>query len=222
MFKHLNVVLACCTLLLAACGAGDNLRNLKNGPTGSIARAHGLAAFDSIRSIDFTFTVERDATTTSRQWRWLPKKQEVVFFERGDSIVFKRMDTSTIQLKKLNAQFTNDEYWLLFPMHLQWDDGYTFTVKGQATAPISARNLHLYSVQYNKDGGFTPGDRYDIYTDEKDIIREWSFHKGGSDSPTLTTTWEGYKQWNGLIIATNHVRKDGKFRIYFTGIVITR
>jgi hypothetical protein len=142
----------------------------------------------------------------------------VTFFYKNDSITFKRMDTSTADLRKLNAQFTNDEYWLIFPLHLQWDMGYTFTDNNNATGPVTEKNYHKYTVQYNDKDGFTPGDMYELYTDDQHIIREWAFHKGGTKDPSLMATWEDYEDVHGVKIAKQHKSKDGKFRLYFTGI----
>ncbi len=52
--------------------------------------------------------------------------------------------------------------------------------------------------------------------------QEWAFHKGGSPEPSLMTTWENYKDFNGLQIAQEHKTKDGKFRLYFTDIGVER
>src|SRR6187402_414401 len=140
-----------------------------------------------------------------RHWKWLPEENRVVFFDKGDSVAFKRMDTSTAELKKLNAQFTNDEYWLLFPLHLKWDKGYKLTGGDTTSGVITPTPYRKYTVQYNDKDGFTPGDMYELLVDEKSIVREWAFHKGGSKEPSLITSWENYQDFNGIKIARDHL-----------------
>jgi hypothetical protein len=102
------------------------------------------------------------------------------------------MEPTTAQKKKLNAQFTNDEYWLLFPLHLKWDKGYKLSGGDTARGVISNAAYRKYIIQYNDKDGFTPGDMYDLFVDEKNVVREWAFHKGGSKEPSLITSWDSY------------------------------
>lgn len=185
----------------------------------NIARAHGLDNFDKVKSIEFTFNVQRDTTHTSRHWKWIPETNMVTFTDNDKSATtFKRYDTGTVELKELNAKFTNDEYWLVFPFHLVWDKGYKLEQNDAATAPISGQKYHKYTVTYNDKDGFTPGDMYDLYTDQSQIVREWAFHKKAAPEPSLITTWEDYEEFAGLKIAKDHRTKDGKFRLYFTDL----
>lgn len=184
-----------------------------------IAKAHGVENFEKAELIEFTFNVQRDtAPPSKRQWQWFPKTNEVVFIT--DSVVtkFQRNDTSTPELKKLNARFTNDEYWLLYPFHLTWDKGMKILDSNQQVAPISGKNFRKMTILYNKEDGYTPGDRYDIYVDDQQRIQEWAFHKSASEAPSLITTWENYTNFNGMQLATEHKSLDGKFRLWFTGI----
>lgn len=187
-----------------------------------IANANGAKAFAAVKSIDFTFNVDKDTVQVVRRWKWMPGKNEVIFYDKNDSTQFKRMDTSTALLKKLNAQFTNDEYWLVFPLHLQWDNGYTLTNNDTAIAPVTGKQLHKYTVQYNSKDGFTPGDMYEIYTDEKYMIQEWAYHKTASKEPSLMASWESYGDFGGIKIAKEHKSKDGTFRLFFTGITVVK
>ena len=214
LHKVITIALFVCPAFISCGNKGSN----KEKAATAIASANGIDAFSSIKSLEFTFNVDRDTAHSERHWRWQPSANTVTFFEKGDSITFKRMDTSTAQLRKLNGQFTNDEYWLLFPLHLQWDMGYTFTDNNMATGPVTEKNYHKYTVQYNDKDGFTPGDMYELYTDDQHIIQEWAFHKTGAKEPSLMTTWENYEDVHGLKIAKEHKSKDGKFRLYFTGV----
>lgn len=194
----------------------------KNSETLAIAKAFGGDNFDEIKTIEFTFNVQRDTSRTERSWKWVRETNMITSTEKGKTTTFKRYDTSTAELKQLNGKFTNDEYWLLFPLHLKMDNGYTFTKNETEAAPLSGQKYHKYTVRYNDKDGFTPGDMYVLYTDDENIVREWAFHKKGAPEPSLITSWEDYKDFGGLQIAQNHITKDGNFRLYFTGISVEK
>lgn len=186
-----------------------------------IAAANGVDNFKNVQMLEFVFNAQRDtAPASNRHWQWFPKNNEIVFITDSSTTKFKRNDTSTQELKKLNARFTNDEYWLLYPFHLSWDSGLELLDSSMKVAPISGKNLRKITAKYNKSEGYTPGDMYDVYVDETDHIVEWAYHKAGVTEPTLMATWENYKDFNGLQIAQEHKSKDGKFHVWFTGIQI--
>ncbi len=206
--------------LFSQCGGGSSATS-GNAVIDKVAEAGGLGNFGKIKELEFTFNVQKDTTSMSRHWKWMPKTNDVVFSPGGDSVSFKRYDTSTARLRELNAKFTNDEYWLIFPYHLVWDKGMTITDGGMALGPVTGDSSHKFTIQYNKSDGFTPGDMYVIYTDANNKINEWEYHKSGNAEPSLMTTWEDYEKFNGTQLSTNHKTKDGTFRLYFTDIKLT-
>ncbi len=203
------------------CNNGSDSSSSGNAVVDKVAENAGLNDFGKIKELEFTFNIQKDTFSMSRHWKWMPKTNDVVFSAEGDSVSFKRYDTSTAKLRELNGNFTNDEYWLIFPYHLVWDKGMTIKDDGEAVGPVTGESLHKFTIQYNKTDGFTPGDMYVIYTDAKNKIDEWEFHKTGSAEPSLMTTWEDYEKFNGMQLSTNHQSKDGKFRLYFTDIKVT-
>lgn len=210
-------VLIFCLVALQCC----NLPSSEKKAGMEMADSNGIDFFKKIQMIEFIFNVQKDTTATSaRHWKWFPKSNEVVFITDSSTTKFRRNDTTTQAFKKLNARFTNDEYWLLFPFHLAWDNGLVLSDSSMKMAPISGKNLHKLSAKYNDKDGFTPGDRYEVYADDKNQIQEWEYHKTGSNEPSLITTWENYKEFSGIQIAQDHRSKDGKFHLWFTGIQI--
>ena len=223
MYHQLKFTFFCLlSILIISCNQNKQAKSETTSAKAlAIANANGVDEFEKVRSLEFTFNVEKDsAHVAERHWKWMPVEDKVIFYDKTDSTVFKRSDTSTAILKKLNGQFTNDEYWLIFPYHLKWDAGYTFTEKDTATGPVTEKKYHLSTIKYTGKAGFTPGDMYELYTDQNNVIQEWAFHKGGSKEPSLMTSWENYSNYKGLKIAKDHKSKDGKFRIYFTGIAV--
>ena len=206
-----------CIIVLQCCTQPSSNKNV----TKQIAKVNGVDNFKNVQMLEFVFNIQHDtAAASSRHWQWFPKTNEVVFITDSNSTKFKRTDTTTQDLKKLNARFTNDEYWLLYPFHLDWDNGFELLDSGMKPSPISGKSLHKITTKYNNKDGFTPGDMYDLYLDDNKQIQEWEYHHGGSAEPSLTTTWGSYKDFNGLQLAQEHKSKDGKFHLWFTGIEV--
>jgi hypothetical protein len=183
-----------------------------------IAGAYGIENFNKLKKLQYTFNVQRDtAVIVSRTWIWNKISGDITSINNQDTIVY-RQDTLNDELKKVDHGFINDKYWLLFPLQLVWDTNMTYTNEGLQNAPISGDPLTKLTIQYGHDGGYTPGDAYDLYLDENWLIREWEFRKGGKEAPGSAITWEDYKDFNGLKIATNHYNKARNFSIFFTGI----
>jgi hypothetical protein len=203
--------------VFVSCNEPSSQKNIGS----QIAETNGINNFSKVEMLEFIFNVQRDtAAASSRHWQWFPQTNEVVFITDSATTRFNRNDTTTQELKKLNARFTNDEYWLLYPFHLSWDKGFELRDSGMKLAPISGKSLRKITTKYNKKDGFTPGDMYDLYVDEDKCIQEWAYHKGGAAEPSLITTWENYKDYNGLMLAQEHKSKDGKYHLWFTGIQI--
>jgi hypothetical protein len=211
-------ILITCVFTLCYCSPSS-----KNKIGHPVAVAHGIDNFNKVKMIEFTFNVQRDtAKPSSRHWQWFPKTNEAVFLTDTGNTRFKRTDTTTQELKQLNARFTNDEYWLIYPFHLSWDKGFNLVDSGMKASPISGKNLRKITARYNNKDGFTPGDMYDVYVDEGNMVREWVYHRKASAEPTLMTSWEDYQDFEGLKIAKDHRSKDGKFRLYFTDVRVEK
>ncbi|MCW3093593.1 MAG: hypothetical protein JWP81_4662 [Ferruginibacter sp.] len=208
-------------ILFSACVFSCNQKAKDKGIPTIIANANGVKEFSKVKSIEFTFDLHKDSLHVERHWKWMPAANTVIFYDKGDSTKFTVMDTSTADLKKLNAQFTNDQYWLLFPLHLQWDEGYTFTDNGVTTGPVTEKSYHKYTVQYNGKDGFTPGDMYELYVDSSSLIQEWAFHRSGVKEPTIMVSWGNYEDFNGIKIARSHKSKQGDFQLNFTGVSVS-
>jgi hypothetical protein len=86
------------------------------------------------------------------------------------------------------------------------------------------------AVIYPSDGGYTPGDTWTLFVGPDKRAKEFIYHRGGSERPTLvverrcqlTTTWAGYKKTGPLLVSTDHRgNADGKpARIFFTDVAV--
>src|SRR5918993_1775371 len=92
-------------MLIAVSVSVPSCSNQNAGKAGEaadeIAAAHGIEEFSKIKSLEFTFNVDKDSMHLERHWKWFPPENRVIFYDKADSVAFKRMDTSTALLKKL-------------------------------------------------------------------------------------------------------------------------
>ncbi|WP_299227156.1 hypothetical protein [uncultured Psychroserpens sp.] len=184
-----------------------------------IAQAHGYDNWKYIDLIDFTFNVDRGDSHFERSWSWSPKTNTVRLSTTEDTIKYNRASVDSLSLNA-DKGFINDKYWLLVPFQLVWDEGTTISNPIKKTAPISNAELNMITLTYSDEGGYTPGDAYDIYFDDEYIIREWVFREGNSEKPSMTTTFENYQDFGGIKIAKDHKMTDGNFNLYFTNIEV--
>ncbi|WP_115461289.1 hypothetical protein [Winogradskyella aurantiaca] len=186
-----------------------------------IAKAHGIDQWDLVSTIEFTFAVDRDTIKGSgRSWKWMPQTKTVSLVTPDELITY---NTSGIDSTVMAADraFINDKFWLLIPFQLVWDKGANISEPISAQAPISGTTMDQITITYPSQGGYTPGDAYDIYFDENYIIREWTFRRGNDPKPTLSTTFEDYEDFNGLKIATSHKRNGEGWNLKFRDVRVT-
>lgn len=196
-------------------------------PSGSsrawMAEAYGAKAFNQVEELRYTFNVKLPDRVVSRGWAWEPKKDRVTFSSPGEpGVTYNRADLGTHptdQLKKIDAWFINDNYWLLFPLRVVWDE--TVSVRedpAPANLPIGSGQARRLVVTFPPQGGYTPGDVYELFYDSSDRITQWIYRKGGDATPTRITTWEDYKKLGPLTLALDHHAASGGFRVWFTEV----
>lgn len=188
-----------------------------------IARANGMDNWKTIEELKFTFNVDRDGSPHfERSWIWKPKTNEVTAQSAEDTLTYDRNDTdmdSTVY--KTNGNFINDKFWLLAPLNIMWDAKSSTTEHSmESEAPISKKTMQKLTVTYGKEGGYTPGDAYDLYFGDDFIVREWVYRKANQAEPSMTATWKDYTEKGGLKIAEMHKNEEGNFKLYFTGVEV--
>lgn len=184
-----------------------------------IANANGFEKFEDVEELRYTFNVKvNDTLRTSRAWTWRPKDKTATI-TTPDSTVTYNYETEAPQNEKTDQRFINDQYWLLFPFHLVWDD-MEWEHTEQATAPISGEQMQRVTVTYPDGAGYTPGDVYEIYFGNDYMIKEWVYLSGGSRENPFATTWENYEEHKGIPIAKTHKNADGSFELFFTDVSV--
>lgn len=186
-----------------------------------IANASGYKNWKDVSEIAFTFNVNRGDNHFYRAWTWNPKSGDVTMTSANDTISYNRSQLDSLNFET-DAAFNNDKYWLLTPFQLKWDENITISEKKNIVAPISKDTLKQITIVYGSEGGYTPGDAYDFFYDEDFKIREWNYRKGNADTPSLSTTWEDYENFNGIEIAKTYKDSTGGFKLYFTDISVKK
>ncbi len=184
-----------------------------------IANAHGFERWKDINEIKFRFNVHRNENTSGRSWLWKPKTEDVSFIADTDTIHYNRKAMDSIALQT-DRKFINDKFWLLIPFQLVWDEGATISDPKKEMAPISKVELNTITLTYSNEGGYTPGDAYDLFYDDNFIIKEWIFRKGNANEPSMITTFENHQDYNGIKIALDHKKEEGDFNLFFSNVEI--
>jgi hypothetical protein len=196
-------------------------------PRSRLAEAYGINSFDQVEELRYTFNVKLPDRVVSRAWSWEPKRDRVTFrgtAEQGGTVAYERSalaGQAAESAKKVDPQFVNDNYWLLFPLRLYWDQSAAVSVdETPMSLPIGTGQARRMVVKYPADEGYTPGDLYELFIDGSDRIVQWIYCKGGDPKPTRVTTWEGYQKVGPLTLSLDHQSADGAFRVWFTDVAV--
>ena len=223
--RYISAVLICLTLIFS-CKSDNNETKLSEeekelSVAEKIATAHGFENWDRVSEVQFTFKVDRDTVKgNGRSWIWKPKKNEITMSVGNAKVNYKRheMDSSHIGADRA---FINDKYWFLVPFQLVWDASATLSEPVKKESPLGKETLDMITITYPSEGGYTPGDAYDIFYDENYLIKEWVFRQGNSETPSLATTFENYQDFNGIKVAIDHKKDEGKWNLNFADVSIT-
>lgn len=207
-FTRLDVIgilaLALPFSLHVTCGAAEH------APIAAqIAQAYGVDSFGRVEAIRYTFNIP--AFKLSRTWVWEPKTDTVSYDGPGKDgkplkVTYRRdeLDSQSDAIKKdIDPAFVNDHYLMLFPFHVEWDDWATVTDEGIHEMPISKKPARRVIVQYPSDGGYSPGDTWQLYVGKNKRIREFTYHRNGDGFPKMyTATWGSVKKVGPIFVST--------------------
>lgn len=184
-----------------------------------IAHAHGIAHWHQVKSFQFTFGGKDEEPGSGRAWSWNPKTDDITLIRNGEKTTYNRNNMDTITMKADRA-FINDKFWALIPFQLVWDTGATISDIEKTNSPVKNVELNKLTITYPNEGGYTPGDAYDIYFDDDYIIREWSFRRGNQPEPSLSNTFEDYDNFKGLYLAQEHKKTEGDWHLPIRNISV--
>ena len=178
-----------------------------------VAKAYGLDSFDQIEAIRYTFNLTFPGVNLVRSWEWEPKTGKVSYEGKDKDgkpvkVSYMRSEIgsqSDVVKNDIDPGFVNDNYWLLFPFHAHWDTSATVTDQGTQKLPVGAASARLVSVKYPSEGGYTPGDTWDLYVGKDNRVQYLVYHRGGLKKPSLViASWGGYKNAGPLLVSTEH------------------
>jgi hypothetical protein len=195
-----------------------------------IAKTYGLDSFGQIDTIRYTWNVEAPNITVSRTWEWSPKTG-LISYEGKDKegkpvkATYQRsqLDSQSDAVKKeIDPAFANDQYWLLLPFHIAWD-GAAVTDDGQQKLPLGDGSAQRVVAKYPSDGGYQPGDTWELYIGADKRIQEMVYRRGADNPPHLVmATYVDYKKAGPLLFSTDHRGTvDGKpLHLFLTDISV--
>jgi hypothetical protein len=196
-----------------------------------IAKTYGLDSFKKIEAIRYTFNAQLPGVNVSRSWVWQLKTGQVSYAGKDKdgkpvkvTYVQSRLNGEPANVKdEIDPAFLNDEYNLLFPLHVYWDSSADVQDMGMQKLPLGKGLAKRVVVKYPAEGGYTPGDTWELYVGPDDRVEEFVYHRGGPKKPSVViATWTGYKKAGPLLIST--VRRgtaDGKqLRVFFSDVSV--
>ena len=196
-----------------------------------IAKTYGLDSFGQIEAIRYTFNAQFPGVNVSRSWVWQPKTDQVSYEGKEKdgkpvkvTYVRSQLNGEPANVKdEIDPAFVNDQYNLLFPLYVYWD--YSADVHmGRQKLPLGKGSAKRVVVKYpSEGGGYTPGDTWELYVGSDDRVKEFVYHRGGPQKPSVVrATWTGYKKAGPLLIST--VRRgtaDGEpLQVFFSDVSV--
>lgn len=189
-----------------------------------IAERYGSGRFHDVSALHYKFNVKFGDKRIEREWTWYPEQDSVKY--RGPDpkgvilqAAYSRKNAYSMgseAVATIDKSFINDQYWLLFPLHLKWDKDLTLE---SSASDKPGEAWHLKAV-YPSQGGYTPGDAYDLFVDSTATIKRWIFRKGNSQDAANEVTWEAPVERGGLALSLSHQGIGKDFKLWFTDVKV--
>lgn len=205
--------LAVCAARPGLVAAADDAAQLAD----AVWKASGGENWPKVKSIDFTFVVEKEGKTlASAEHYWDVAAQTDRVKWKGKEVTVNLADPAAEEeAKAAYARWVNDSYWLLAPLKLK-DRGLELKAEGRKTVDGAEREVLLLSFD---KVGLTPKDQYRLYIDPATkLLAAWDYMPEPGKS--IHGTWENYQKSGGLTLATEH-RMDGGVQIHLKEVRVT-
>ena len=77
--------------------------------------------------------------------------------------------------------------------------------QGKFNLPVGPGTAELLPIKYPADGGYTPGDTWDLYVGKDNRVVYFVYIRGGAKPPSrVLATWAGYKKAGPILFSTEH------------------
>ena len=176
----------------------------------AVWQASGGQNWSKVKSIDFTFAVEKEGKTlVSAEHHWdLVAQTDHVKWKDQDVTVNLADPANDDEAKGAYARWVNDSYWLLAPLKLK-DQGVNLTEEGKKEMDGGERQVLRLSFG---QVGLTPKDNYRLYIDPATkLVTSWDYMPEPGQSKHAT--WTDYQKSGGLTLATDHQMEGIRIRI---------
>ena len=195
-----------------------------------IAKTYGLDSFGQIEAIRYTFNLDFGALKLSRAWVWEPQADRISYEGKDQSgqpvkATYMRSQLSSqpaVVQDEVDPAFVNDQYWLVFPFHVVWD-GANVEDTGMQKLPLGQGSARRVVVKYASEGGYSPGDTWELYVGSDNRVEELVYRRGGPKKPSVVVaTWAGYKTAGPLLISTDHhgTADGAPMRVFFSDVSV--
>ena len=195
-----------------------------------LAKTYGLDSFGQIEAIRYTFNVQSPGRDLSRSWIWEPKTDQVTYEGKDKSgkpvkVTYLRsqLGSQSAEVKDdIDPGFLNDNYWLILPFHIVWDTTATVEDAGMQKLPQANGSAEKVVVKYPSDGGYSPGDTWELYVGSDGRVEELAYHRGGPAKLEVFATWADYKKAGPLLFSPDHhgTRNGDPLHLFFSNVAV--
>src|SRR5436190_5427863 len=172
----------------------------------AVMKASGGDVWPKVKTIKFSFVVHRGNGDMRRTHLWDVKNHtDTITSSDGKemSVNVSHKPAGKGDDMKAFGMWTNDTYWLLAPLKVK-DPGVKRELKPDQEA--DGKTYHVLHLSF-ESVGMTPGDQYNLYVDpQTNLVRAWDYIP--HDGKSTHFTWDGYQDFNGLQLSTEHKVQD--------------
>jgi len=215
-----KIILLLIIIGVSSCKKNSNIeKEVILSTTEQIAETAGIKNWDAINEVKFTFSVHKmENELYARNWKWNRRTEDITLINSTDTVRYNRNKPMDSIQASADRAFVNDSYWLIPEFKFLTDKGIEIIEKTNAIAPISKDTLDMFTIIYGVNGGYTPGDAYDVYYDKENNLQEWAYRRQNDTTIGMMTTFEKFNTINGIKVATNHQTPDNNTHIRLTNI----
>ena len=196
-----------------------------------MAKTYGLDSFGQIEGIRYTFNAELPGAKLSRTWEWNPKTDTVSYQGKDKAgkpvkVTYQRSQLgsqSDAVKNQIDPAFINDQYWLLLPFHFIWDGSATVTDEGMHKMPIGNGSAEQVVMKYPSQGGYAPGDTWELYVGANKRVEQMVYRRGGAGEPKLViATWADHKKAGPLLFSLDHrgTADGAPLHVFFSNVAV--
>ena len=88
--------------------------------------------------------------------------------------------------------------------------------------PLGNGSAEKVVVKYPSDGGYSPGDTWEVYLGSDGRIEEMAYHRGGPPKNEVFVTWTDYKKAGPLLFSLDHrgTRNGDPAHVFFSNVAV--